>query len=69
MNCFIPASFELFFAAPIEHVYGPSLPVHNSFRCGTKLGPVKKMCMAQAFLFETSDTVYSDKFHVYTSIT
>ena len=33
MNCFIPANFELFFAAPIAQVYGPIFPVHKLFGC------------------------------------
>ena len=29
MNCFMPPSFELFFAVPIVQVYGPNFPEYK----------------------------------------
>ena len=44
MNCFMPPSFELFFAVPIVQVYGPNFPEYKKqlITCF--------MCTAQIFL-------------------
>ena len=44
MNCFMPPSFELFFAVPIVQVYGPNFP-ENKKQLITCF-----MCTAQIFL-------------------
>ena len=51
MNCFMPPSFELFFAVPIVQVYGPNFP-ENKKQLITCF-----MCTAQIFL----DVLYTLK--------
>ena len=44
MNCFMPPSFELFFAVPIVQVYGPNFPEYKKQLLSCF------MCTAQIFL-------------------